>query len=105
MSQPDPAHAILGLSTAYWASRCLHLAAELGVADVLGEEPQTAEALATALGVKADPLMRVLRCLTNHGVFEMADGKFAHSASSRLLRSDARPSLRALPRMMGLKMH
>ncbi|MEI9889992.1 MAG: methyltransferase [Caulobacteraceae bacterium] len=105
MSQPDPAQAILGLSTAYWASRCLHLAAELGVADVLGEEPQTAEGLAAALGVKADPLMRVLRCLTNHGVFEMTDGKFAHSASSRLLRSDGRPSLRALPRMMGLKMH
>ena len=105
MTQPDPAQTILQLSTAYWASRCLHLAAELGVADVLGEEPQTAETLAEALGVKADPLGRVLRCLTNYGVFEMADGKFAHSAASRLLKSDGHPSLRALPRMMGLKMH
>jgi O-methyltransferase domain/Dimerisation domain len=105
MSQPDPAQAVLSLSTAYWASRCLHLAAELGVADVLGEEPQTAEALAGSLGVKADPLGRVLRCLTNYGIFEMQGGKFAHSAASRLLKSDAHPSLRALPRMMGLKMH
>jgi O-methyltransferase domain len=105
MSQPNPAEAILGLSTAYWASRCLHLVAELGVADALGDEPLTAEALAPALGVQADPLGRVLRCLTNHGVFEMADGKFAHNAASRLLRSDGRPSLRALSRMMGLKMH
>jgi hypothetical protein len=105
MTARDPAQAILGLSTAYWASRCLHVAAELGVADVLGEEPQTAEALADALGVKADPLGRVLRCLTNHGVFEMQGGRFAHSPASRLLKSDAHPSLRALPRMMGLKMH
>jgi len=105
MSDRNPAEAILGLSTAYWASRCLHVAAELGVADVLGEEPQTAPALAAALGVEADPLGRVLRCLTNHGVFEMTDDGFAHNAASRLLRSDGRPSLRALPRMMGLKMH
>ena len=105
MSQPDPAQTVLALSTAYWASRCLHLAAELGVADVLGEEPQTAEALADALRVKADPLGRVLRCLTNHGIFEMKDGRFAHNPASRLLRSDGHPSLRALPRMMGLKMH
>jgi hypothetical protein len=105
MSDRNPAEAILGLSTAYWASRCLHVAAELGVADALGEEPQTAPALAAALGVKADPLGRVLRCLTNHGVFEMAADRFAHNAASRLLRSDGRPSLRALPRMMGLKMH
>src|SRR3954464_12553268 len=100
MTARDPAQTVLSLSTAYWASRCLHLAAELGVADVLGEEPQTAEALASALGVKADPLGRMLRCLTNHGMFEMRDGKFGHSPASRLLRSDARPSLRALPRMM-----
>lgn len=105
MTERNPAEAILGLSTAYWASRCLHVAAELGVADALGDEPQTAEALAASLGVKADPLGRVLRCLINHGVFEMTGGKFAHNPASRLLRSDGRPSLRALPRMMGLKMH
>lgn len=105
MTERNPAEAILGLSTAYWASRCLHVAAELGVADALGDEPQTAEALAAALGVKADPLHRVLRCLANHGVFEVRDGWIGHNASSRLLRSDVRPSLRPLAQMMGLKMH
>ena len=105
MTQPNPAEAILGLSTAYWASRCLHLAAELGVADALGEEPRAAEALAAALGVKAGPLHRVLRCLANHGIFEVKDGLVGHNASSRLLRTDGRPSLRPLAQMMGLKMH
>ncbi|HEY4030177.1 MAG TPA: methyltransferase [Caulobacteraceae bacterium] len=104
MTQPNPAEAILGLSTAYWASRCLHMAAELGVADVLGEEPQSAADLAAALGVQSGPLHRMLRCLSNHGVFELQDDLIRHNASSRLLRSGGQ-SLRPLAQMMGLKMH
>ena len=95
----------MGLTTGYWVSRCLHVAAELGVADVLGEEPQTAEALAGKLGVQAQPLGRVLRCLANHGVFEMRGGAFAHNGASRMLASDGEPSLRSLARMMGLRVH
>lgn len=34
----QPARAVQRLATAYWASRCLHIVAELGVADRLGEE-------------------------------------------------------------------
>jgi hypothetical protein len=105
MAEPNPAQTVLMLTTAYWASRCLQVAAELGVADVLGEEPQTAEALAGALGVQPQPLGRVLRCLANHGVFTMKGGRFAHNAASRLLASGARPSLRSLARMMGLRPH
>jgi hypothetical protein len=105
MPERNPAEAILGLSTAYWASRCLHLAAELGVADALGDEPRTVEALAADLGVLPDPLFRVVRCLSNHGIFEAREGRIGHNDASRLLRSDAQPSLRALPWMMGLRMH
>jgi len=105
MSQPDPAQLLMGLTTGYWVSRCLHVAAELGVADVLGDEPQTAEALAGRLKVQARPLGRVLRCLANHGVFEMRGEAFAHNDASRMLASDADPSLRSLARMMGLKVH
>jgi hypothetical protein len=105
MTEPDPAQTLLSLTTGYWVSRCLHVAAELGVADVLGEEPQTAEALAASLGVQAQPLGRVLRCLTNHGLFEMRGEAFAHNGASRLLASNSRPSLRSLVRMMGLRAH
>ena len=104
MSQPNPAEAILGLSTAYWASRCLHIAAEIGLADALGDELQTAEALAAGLGVKADPLYRVARCLSNHGIFEVRDGAIGHNDASRLLRTNG-PSLSPLARMMGLPVH
>src|SRR5215469_5028291 len=105
MTETDPAQTLLTLTTGYWVSRCLHVAAELGVPDVLGEEPQTAEALAASLGVQAQPLGRVLRCLANHGVFAMEGERFAHNGASRLLATDARPSLRSLARMMGLRAH
>lgn len=105
MTQPGPAEILMGLSTAYWASRCLHVAAELGVSDVLGEEAQTAETLAAALGVQSGPLGRVLRCLANHGVFEMQGDRFAHNAASRMLAAGASPSVRSLVRMMGLPAH
>lgn len=105
MSQPDPTQTLLALTTGYWVSRCLHVAAELGVPDALGSEPQTADSLAAALGVQAGPLGRVLRCLVNHGVFEMQGDRFAHNRASRLLSSDASPSLGSLVRMMGLRAH
>jgi hypothetical protein len=79
--------------------------AELGVADVLGDEPQPAEALARPLGVNAQALHRVLRSLANHGVFTHDGERFAHNAASRALRTDEPGSMRSLARMMGLKMH
>lgn len=78
MANADPQEAIFALATGYWPSRCLHVAAEIGVADVLGSEAaETAEVLAGRLGVQAQALGRVLRALANVGVFEMRGGAFA----------------------------
>jgi len=93
------------LAVVYWASRCLHVVAELGVADKLGDEPQTAESLARAIGVHPQALHRVLRSLANHGIFVHDGERFAHNAESRTLRSDAPGSMRSLARMMGMKVH
>lgn len=100
-----PAETIRDLAVAYWASRCLHIVAELGIADHLGDAPESADALAKVSGVQAQPLHRVLRALANHGVFEYDGRRFAHNAASRALRSDATGSMRSLARMMGLKVH
>jgi hypothetical protein len=100
-----PPKIIQDLAVAFWASRCLHLVAELGIADVLGDEPQTAASLARASGTHAQSLHRVLRSLANHGVFVHDGERFAHNAASRILRSDQPGSMRSLARMMGLKMH
>ena len=90
------------LTGAYWLSRCVHVVADLGVADALGEEPQTVEQLATA--VKADPhnLKRVLRLLVANGIFSMVGGRYAHNEQSQRLRSDHPHSMRPMVRFMGL---
>jgi len=105
MTERHPAEAILKLSTAYWASRCLHVVAQFGIADALGDEPQSAAALAAKTGTNADALHRILRAVCNHGIFTLRDGVFAHNAASRLLRSDNPASMRSLARMMGLDFH
>src|SRR5438477_1500383 len=101
--QPSTANIqLMQLTTAYWTSRCLHVVAELGVADHVGDEQQSTESLAKATGTSAGPLYRVLRLLASVGVFEWKDGAWHHSEASRLLRSDEPGSLRDYVRMLGL---
>jgi len=102
---PPPQKIIHELTVAYWASRCLQVIAELGIADLLGDVPQSAAALARTGRLNAQALHRVLRSLSNHGVFVHDGETFAHNDASRFLRSDAPGSMRSLARMMGLKVH
>jgi hypothetical protein len=101
--QPSTANIqLMQLTTAYWTSRCLHVVAELGVADYLGDQPLSTESLAKATGTSAGQLYRVLRLLASVGVFEWKDGTWHHTEASRFLRSDATGSLRDYVRMLGL---
>ena len=102
---PSPANIqLLQLTTACWTSRCLHVIAELGVADALGDEPQSTEALAKAAGTQPQALYRVLRLLASVGIFEWKDGLWQHTEASHFLRSDHPGSLRDYVRMLGLPM-
>src|SRR5205823_6007556 len=86
--QPSTANIhLMQLANAYWISRCLHVVAELAVADHLGDQPQSTESLAKATQTSADPLYRVLRLLASVGVFEWKDGTWHHTEASHLLRS------------------
>lgn len=102
MSEPNPFHAVLQIAGGYCLPRCLHVVADLGVADVLDTAPRTAAELAASVGADPDALGRVLRLLSAHGVFESQGDTFRHSPASRLLRTDHPQSLRALARMFGL---
>jgi len=102
MSAHNPFSCIQELSAGYFASRCLHVAAELGVADALGDEPMRVEALAAATGSNTDALSRILRLLETHGVFTIEDGLVSQTPASSLLRSDHPTSMRDFSRMFGL---
>ncbi len=98
----QPHETIWTLTNAVVPSTCLHVIAELGVADHIGDVPASESELASRCGVDADALGRVLRLLCDHGVFAQADGGFRHNAASELLRTDHPMSMRGFPRMMGL---
>lgn len=70
---PPHLHALL-LGTAFIPAKALYAATHLGIADELAGGPRSAEELADSLGLKQDPLLRVLRCLAAHGVFKEACG-------------------------------
>jgi len=89
----------------YCVSRAVHVVADLGVADALGDSPRTAAELAESVKANPDALGRILRLLSSHGVFQAEGDKYGHSPASRLLRSDSPQSVRALARMFGLSMN
>ncbi len=102
MSTPNPLSCIQELSAGYYASRCLHAVAELGVADALGDEPKRIEALAPATRTNPDALLRVLRLLETHGIFKIEDGVIFQTPASSLLRADHPTSMRDFARMFSL---
>src|SRR5438477_9792391 len=100
---PSPANIqLMQLTTAYWTSRCMHVVAELGVADALGDQPQSTEALAKTTGTDPHALYRVLRLQASVGIFEWKDRTWHHTEASRFLGSDRPGSLRDYVRMLGL---
>jgi SAM-dependent methyltransferase len=80
----------------------IHVVARLGIADVLGREPRTADELAETARVHAPSLKRVLRALATLGVFaEDAEGRFRHTELSETLRAGHPDSIRAWALMLG----
>ena len=100
----SPVQTLIEIAGGYPLARCLHVIADLGVADALDETPRTAEALAAALGAHPDALARALRLLAAYGVFAVLGDTFAHTPASRLLRTDHPRSMRAFVRMFGLSL-
>lgn len=80
---------LFGLAAGAFATRCLHVVADLGVADHIGDDPVPTARLSASCGADADALGRVLRLLTVHGLFVERDGGWAHTETSRLLAGSA----------------
>lgn len=94
---PAPSMRLRELVFGAACAAALRAAARLGVADALDDSPRAVEDLAAAVKTEPQPLRRLLRALSCHGVFaEQPDGTFAHTDMSRLLREDDPHSLRAI---------
>jgi SAM-dependent methyltransferase len=94
--------ALLDLLMGEWTARSIHIAASLGIADVLKDGPKSIEELAQAPDTHAPSLYRLLRYLASRGIFiETGNGQIAQTELSEGLRSDLPTSAYYLARMYG----
>lgn len=102
MMDPQPSQQLSTLAIGGWITQAIHVAAELGIADLLANGPQTPEHLAARARANSDGLHRVLRALATLGVFkEDAEGRFSLTPLAESLRSDTPMSLRSFAIMAG----
>lgn len=99
--QSNPLFALVEMATGLWVSRALWAAAELGVADAIGDEPAALIEIAAASEAREEPLRRLMKALVSVGLFTAEDGdRFGHSETSIFLKSDhpltQRPFLRSI---------
>ncbi len=87
---------MMRLLSGFRVTQLLALAANLGIADLLADGPQTAEELARATATQPDALYRALRALAGVGVFAELDGRrFTLTPLAELLQTTHSDSLRA----------
>lgn len=101
-----PAKIMMQIISGKCVSRCVSLAAELAIADMLADGPKDVAALAKGTDTSPDALYRVLRTLAGVGVFsELPDRHFQNSPLSATLISDSRGSVRHYARWFGRELH
>ena len=104
MNDPErrPSERLLELLNGYRVSQAIHVAATLGLAELLGTGPQTAAELAGQTGTHPGSLARLLRALAAAGVLEaQAGGRYALTPVGEVLRPDAPESLEGMAAYIG----
>lgn len=91
---------LLEMIQCYRVAQPIHVAAVLGIADLVAERPVTADDLARLTGTHADSLYRMLRVLACAGIFtETGDRRFGLTPLGAGLRQGG--PLRALAMLLG----
>lgn len=92
-----PPFRLMQISSGFWLSRALYVAARLDIATVLGEGTMNAAELARRIGAEADAMARLLRLLAAIGVFEETGPQtYRNNKLSACLRADHPQSVRAM---------
>jgi O-methyltransferase domain len=108
-AQPQtlPAHVgMLQLLNGAYIVGAVSCLAQLGIPDLVDAAPKSADELAKQIGADQQALYRLMRATACVGVLsEGLDGKFSQTPSSKVLCSNANPSLRAFAMMTGREWH
>ncbi|GAA0571531.1 methyltransferase [Actinomadura livida] len=96
------AYSLLDLIQGAVITQAISVAAKLGIADVLGDGPLSAEETAKRVGSDPEATHRLLRTLSGYSVFAVEpDGRFALTPMAEALREDAPDSMRGMAVLMG----
>ena len=102
MQQDSTADALLKLAAGGWIAQAIHVAAKLGLADLLNDGRKTAAELAHDTSTHADALFRLLRTLASVGIFKPDnEGRFGLTPMAEYLQTSKRGSLRGYAVMLG----
>jgi SAM-dependent methyltransferase len=97
---------LLQMITGSWVSQTIHVAAKLGIADLLADGAKSTDELAKASGTHSQSLHRVLRALASLGIFVERDpGVFELTPMAEYLRTGVPGSMRAAAIMLGEDWH
>jgi O-methyltransferase/methyltransferase family protein len=95
------AYSLLDLIQGSVITQAISVAAKLGIADVLGDGPLSAEDIATRVGSDPEATYRLLRTLSGYSVFAVEpDGRFALTPMGDALREGAVDSMRGMAVLM-----
>jgi O-methyltransferase/methyltransferase family protein len=95
---------LMNLETGKWVTMAMSVAAELGVADVLGNGSKSVAEIAAAVNASEDGVYRLLRALASVGLFTVSEKhKFKLTPMGKLLRRDSVESVCGYSHFMGHK--
>jgi O-methyltransferase domain/Dimerisation domain len=90
-----PQETMLSLISGFWVARSIYLAAQLGIADVFDDRPETIAQLAAKTNTEPRSLYRLMHALASVGIFtEVSDRCFALTPLAATLKSDSPGSMR-----------
>ena len=94
------------LVTGYQVSQAVHVAATLGLCDLLADGPRSVAELAVATGADARSLTRLMRALAAVGLYVSDDNeRFANTELGDAFRADASRSVAGWARFVGRPYH
>lgn len=103
LGEQTPAQVLLRLANGYQISQAIHVAAVLGIADLLRDGPRGIDELAAESGAHPRSLYRLMRALASVGVFREEEGqRFELTPLGDCLRTDAPLSCKGWAAHLGL---
>ncbi|MEU4194611.1 methyltransferase [Kribbella sp. NPDC026611] len=101
----DAARELHRLASGYQVTQAIHVAARLGISDVLADGPRSVAELAAATKTDAQALTRLMHALTVLGLYSVSADRYENTELGAALRSEAPRSLAGWARFIGRGSH